>query len=153
MTNVDQLADVLRTEIQLARELLEAALQQQQAILSFQADGLRQAVVNEEGLIEPLMDVEHQRAQLAQDIVIKTPALKGVPGANQVKLSDIISQINKDESARIGDLGARLRDVVEQVRTVNQQNKTLLEHSLQFIRGTIRLVTDNYSRSLVDQKI
>jgi hypothetical protein len=50
-------------------------------------------------------------------------------------------------------MAARLKTVVERILHMNNQNRLHLQRSLRFVQDTLRLVTDDHTRQLVDHRV
>ena len=136
----NDLEEVLATEIELAKALLDLHRRKQRVIIAFDGDMLAACLRQEQELLNPLEAVEKERVKLAHAVVGLTTAKEG------------LNRQLPDSNDRVSDLTERLREVVGQILAVNSLNKTLLEHSREFMRESLRLMTENYSYQLVDRR-
>ncbi len=122
----DQLEDVVRTEADLAEALLGLLKQQQNAIVHFQDAALVSLVEQQQEVLRPLEALEKERVKLA------TRSGDAIP---------------------VPQSASRLRNVVREIIHTNGQNRALLESSLRFVHENIRILTEDFSRQLVDHKV
>jgi flagellar biosynthesis/type III secretory pathway chaperone len=133
---MNELQEVLSTEIELGEALLNILRQQQQSLVSINAGLFAQSLEKEQTLLELLQSVEKERVRLSAEV-------SDVPGL----------QSPAPRHRLIVELEERLKPIVTEILNTNQINKSLLEHSKQFIHETLRIITDDYSRQLVDHRI
>jgi flagellar biosynthesis/type III secretory pathway chaperone len=50
-------------------------------------------------------------------------------------------------------MSARLRTVSERIIHMNEHNRILLQRSMRFVQETLRLVTEDHTRQLVDHRM
>ena len=146
MTTIDQFAEVLKTEADVADAILGTLYEQQQAIIHFRDGAIMAAVERERQLIEPMESLERERENLCRAFDSTTrPEMNG-----KFSLSGLARQLPRHEAAKILGAGKILKGKVEKIMTVNNQNKMLLEHSLCFVRHSLRIMTNNYTKKLID---
>jgi flagellar biosynthesis/type III secretory pathway chaperone len=124
----ENLEEVMRTEAEIAEVLLGLVKQQQNAIVHFQEASLRTIMQQQEDLLRPFQALEAERVRLMNDAV----GLKGIP---------------------LPPAATKLQKLAREIDDLNQQNKTLLESSMRFIHGNIRILTEDFSRQLVDARM
>ncbi|MCX7984366.1 MAG: flagellar protein FlgN [Bacteroidetes bacterium] len=126
--NEQGLEEILKTETELVEALLGVLRQQQNAIIHFQSTSLLKLVEQQHSLLRPLEQLERERVKLCTT-----------------------TSVNGDESVR--EQKQRLKNLVRQIVEINQQNKRLLENALQFVQYNIRLLTDGFTKQLIDAKV
>jgi flagellar biosynthesis/type III secretory pathway chaperone len=62
----------------------------------------------------------------------------------------LTNRLPEEEATQVNKYGKKLRSVIERIVTVNSQNKILLDNSLRFIKHNIRIMTDGYTKKLID---
>ena len=124
----NNLEELVRTETELAEELLGLLKQQQNAIVHFKDSSLNKLVEQQQRLLRPLEELEKERIR-------------------------IMANRNADDEEAAAGCKKQLADLVRQILVVNQQNKTLLENSLRFVHQMVHLITGGLSKQLVDAKI
>jgi flagellar biosynthesis/type III secretory pathway chaperone len=133
MKTIDRLEQVLTAEAELAELMRDILKTKQEAIVKFDSAALDSAIEREEELASSIEALERERTSLTKSAV------------NELE--------HRDEMVRIEDVRHRLREAVHNVIVMNSENDSLLKHSLRFVRENIRILTENYSRQLVDQKV
>jgi flagellar biosynthesis/type III secretory pathway chaperone len=124
----EKVDEVLKSEAELAEVLLGLLKQQQNAIVHFRDSELTTLMEQQQSVLRPLEALERERAHM-------------IHGEQRL--------LEHDAQAH----GNRLKEVAKQIVEVNRQNKALLENSLKFIQQSLRIMTDNYTKQLLDAKI
>lgn len=153
MKLIEQLRELLRTEIELAEALMSVMRQQQRAIIYSDYDALHQLGLRQQELLVPLESLETERMHLVKSIMEECgwqqPEEQGTP----VTLSELLNNPNLPDAEEILRLGKKLRDAAQRVVALNEENGRLLSHTQNYIRESIRILTENYSRNIVDKKL
>ena len=147
MTTIDQFAELLRTEADVADAILGTLYEQQEAIMSFRDGAIMAAVERQRKLLEPMEALERERESLCR--AFDSTMRSGVNG--QFSLSTLAQRLPRNDAAEILGAGKKLKGKVEKIMMVNRQNKMLLENSLRFVRHSLRIMTDNYAKKLIDK--
>jgi flagellar biosynthesis/type III secretory pathway chaperone len=151
MTAIDQLSDILHTQADLADALLAVVKQQQAALVHAHLDDLNKTVERESELLKPMQQLEGERVRLTRKITEELSS--GEFSAEQQTKSIIPQEILQIAPERLQVVGGRLSGTVTEIMEINRQNRNLLDHSLSFVRESIRILTQDYSRQLIDQKL
>jgi len=139
--HIKELTTVIKKEAEIT-ESLEALLKQKlQAFIKWNAADLETVVKEEETYLHQMSELEKQRITLVRRI---SPAPEGQ------KLSTILLENPSDELEK--NLG-RLKQASETVVKRNYQNQQLVQNSLAFVQHTVSVLTNNYKRQLLDQKV
>lgn len=146
MTTSEQFTEVLKTEAELASALLEVLQEQQQAIIHFQDASLAAAIERQQQLMKPIASLEKEWVKVSREFSRELH----IDSPEPLSLSVLTNRLPEEEAAQVSKYGKKLRSVVEKIFTVNSQNKMLLENSLRFIKHNIRIMTDGYSKKLID---
>ena len=152
MTKVDELAKLIEAETKLAESLCDVMMRKQQAIVKFDGDALALLTAREVELMGPLGELEAERARRAAELSASVSPRKG-KAAGPVTLRQLARLLGAPDGTRISAFGAQLKRAVQTIVETNEQNRVLLHHSLQFVKETIRIVTDGHKRQLVDQRM
>jgi flagellar biosynthesis/type III secretory pathway chaperone len=123
----DNLEEVVRTEAEIAEVLLGLVRQQQNAIVHFQEAALRTILEQQEELLRPFEALEKERVRLMGSATID------------------------DES--VPPVAKKLQRLAQEISDLNKQNRTLLEHSMKFVHQNIKILTEDFSRKLIDARI
>jgi flagellar biosynthesis/type III secretory pathway chaperone len=151
MKNVDELTKVLQAEADLADALLTVIEDKQQALVHFKSDGLAQAVERERELLRPIQELERERTVIVDRLQQEVKAPKELH--RPLTVSELAKYVESEPGRKLSVLAARLRKTASRIQHRNQQNHVLLESSARFVKSTLRIITDDYSRVLVDHKI
>ncbi|MBI3578671.1 MAG: flagellar protein FlgN [Ignavibacteriales bacterium] len=146
---IDQLEEIMRTEIELAQELLVVLEEQQEAIVHLKISSLDDLIAREHQLLKPIQDLEKERNKIVCHLIPES-VQKTEP---VVPLRELVVYLNTEDAKRISALGATLGEKVETIVNFNRRLKILLNQSLRFVRESVGILTDNYSKQLIDQKI
>jgi flagellar biosynthesis/type III secretory pathway chaperone len=147
---IEQLEQVMRAEVELGEALVDVMTQKQRAVITFQSDELTATVRREEELLQPFRELERERMRIASALVGLDPRAEAV---RSVAVRDLLQCLDAPDAVRISTLAARLKAVVERIVRVNDQNRLLLQRSYRFVQETLRRVTDDRTRTLVDHKL
>ena len=128
------LTEILRTQVDLAQALATLGKEMQRAIVCFDADAIAQLTRRQEELLVPFHRLEAERARLAGD-----PRL-GAGGA-------------EGEQESLGGLASRLRETGMEILHLSRLNTLLLERSRRYVRETLKILTENNTKKLVDERM
>ncbi len=145
MTKTEDLERLLQTEAELAEALVGVITKKQVAIVGFKGDALSALTVQEEDLVNPLQRLEAERIRISSEIA----------GAevSRVVLRDLTTRMPKKDADRIMSHANRLRTAVKRIVGLSEQNRILLNQSLRYVRETLRIITANHTRKLIDKKM
>lgn len=152
MNNLESLADVMATEAELAERLVDVIKQQQRALVACDAEAVAATIEQQQELMMPLEGLEQERERLTRE-VLRTLAPERMVEDKPVSFSALLHYLGVDEASRLSKIRRRLLAAIEAMMKVNQANHFLIEHSRTFVRETLRIVTNGYTRQLVDRKI
>ena len=150
-SSADQLTNVLLSEAKVTDELLQAIEQKQEALICFRSEDLGIAVERERSLLKQMRALEQERQRIVAGLVADLPDFKGRPEA--VSLTEIGSKIDGVAGKRLLELAGRIKASGALVQQKNQQNRLLLDSSARFVKNTLRILTDDHSRQIVDRTI
>jgi len=152
MTTIEELEQVMTTEVEVGEALLQLLTRKQQSIVGLQSDVLTGLLAREDSLLKPFRELESERARLTAELIAGA-----APGAGQeeggVHVETLLQHLAAGDAVRISTMASRLRTVVERILHLNNQNRMLLQRSLRFVQDTLRLVTDDHTRQLVDHRV
>jgi flagellar biosynthesis/type III secretory pathway chaperone len=151
MKNVDQLTKVLQAEADLADALLTVIEDKQQALVHFKPDDVARAVERERELLKPIQELERERTEIVNRLAGEVKAVKDQH--QRFTVTELAQYMEFEVGRKLSVLAARIRKTSSRIQHRNQQNHVLLESSARFVKNTLRIVTEDYSRQLVDHKI
>lgn len=153
MKTTDQLIEVLQKQVEIIESMIEALQFQQQAIIYYNLDGLHEGIARQNQLLEPIESLENERMQIVSSVLREQGIQKPGDPAVVVTLREIANHLSPDYAEKLEQLGDRIRDASEKVLELNRENDRLIENTQNFIHENVRILTENYSRRLIDQKI
>ena len=151
MKTAEHLAAILETEAEVSHELLKAMEKKQESLITFKADVMAEAVDSERALLKRMRDLEQERETAVADIVAGVPAFRG--RRTEPSISELVSHVGGTTGLRLSELAKKIKTVGLRVQQTNQQNRLLLDSSARFIKHTLRILTDDNARQLVDRTI
>ncbi len=152
MTKIEELERVMETEVEMGEALLQLLTRKQQSIVGLQSDVLTSLLAQEDTLLRPFRELETERTRLTAELV-DTGTLPGEAGTRNVPVETLLEHLAAGDAVRISTMAARLKTVVERILHLNNQNRLHLQRSLRFVQDTLRLVTDDHTRQLVDHRV
>jgi flagellar biosynthesis/type III secretory pathway chaperone len=151
MSRIEELERVLEAEVELGEALLQLLTNKQRSIVGLQSDALSMLLAQEEQLLRPFQNLEAERVRITAELV--GSADRSVPPPRgPVSVVELMEHLPAMDSLRISTMAMRLRTVVERILLMNGQNRVLLQRSLRFVQDTLRLVTEDHTRALVDHR-
>ena len=151
MKNVDELTKILQTEADLADALLAVIEEKQQALVHFKPDGVAEAVERERELLKPMQELERERSAIVDKLTNEVAVVR--ERVERPTVGELAMHLESEAGRKIAILVARIRKTASRIQYRNQQNHVLLESSARFVKNTLRLITEDYSRQLVDRMI
>ncbi len=152
MNNVNHLEEVMTTEAEIAEKMVDVFIQQQRALVACDAETVAATVDQQQELMLPLEGLEQERERLTRELWNAVSAQKMGDDA-PVNISKLMERLDADDASRLAAASSRLLSAVEKMMKLNQANQFLIEHSRKFVRETLRIVTNDYARPLVDRTI
>jgi len=149
-TMIEELERVMQSEVETGESLLRVMTQKQRSIVGLHGDDLTSLVVQEEELIKPFQQLEERRMRLTAEITGRGTAPER---GTTITLAELLRHLAPSDALRISTMSARLRTVSERIIHMNDQNRILLQRSVRFVQETLRLVTDDHTRQLVDHRM
>lgn len=125
-TLIDQLAELLRQEIDAYSRLLEIERRKEQAIIANSAEDLLQALGDEE-------PATAQGNALERQILDCRTALAETLGKPGLTLRELIAALPPEPAREFEQLRTRLFGLAEEIRRVNQTNYLLLKQSIELL--------------------
>jgi flagellar biosynthesis/type III secretory pathway chaperone len=151
MTRIEELERVLAAEVELGEALLQLLANKQRSIVGLQSETLSMLLAQEEQLLRPFQNLESERVRLTAELVGSADHGR-LPAGDPISVVELMEHLPATDSLRISTMATRLRTVVERILLMNGQNRVLLQRSLRFVQDTLRLVTEDHTRALVDHR-
>jgi flagellar biosynthesis/type III secretory pathway chaperone len=151
MKTIEELVNVLKTEADLSEALLAVIEEKQNALVHFKVDDVAAAVERERKLLKPIQELERERSEIVENLASEVEELRG--RTQRCTIHELAGHMEGEVARRIIGLAQRIRSTGQRIQRRNQQNNVLLESSARFVKNTLRILTEDYSRQLVDQKV
>lgn len=151
MTRIEELERVLEAEVELGDALLQLLVNKQRTIVGLQSDALAGLLEQEEQLLRPFQSLEAERVRLTAELVGRSDE-SVVNGREIISVVELLEHLPATDSVRVSTMATRLRTVVERILHMNGQNRILLQRSLRFVQDTMRMVTEDHTRALIDHR-
>ena len=152
MKDIELLRDVLEAETEVAGGIYDHLTREQAAIIGVSAEGLAASVRAGTMLLRPLEELEHERARCTEEIG-KRLFPEGSPQLRPMNVRELVRYLPPADALVVSGAANRLRSVVQNIVAVNGRNRVLLERSRRFVDETLRIVTYDHTRSLIDQRM
>jgi flagellar biosynthesis/type III secretory pathway chaperone len=146
---IEDLERLMQAQQELSETLADVMVQKRRSILGLRSDALMELTRREEEILSPLNNLEQERARAVEEILREM----GITGHATMSVRELVRHLPPKEAVRISSRAARLRSVVDRILSINEQNRVLLQRSQRFVNDSIRLITEDNTRQLVDQKI
>lgn len=141
MDRIDELIDIIQQEAELTEQLETLLHSKQEAFIGWNADDLESVIQKEISYLHLLSELETKRGAIVKELL---------PHAVSPTMSLVTQQYPSEVLERHSN---RLRTVSHSVMKKNEQNRKLLSNSLGFVQNTLSILTNNYKRQLLDQKV
>ncbi|PID40381.1 MAG: hypothetical protein CR984_03525 [Proteobacteria bacterium] len=143
-TLAEQLKSILNAETECYEKMDRLLDNEKRALsLSRQADFDR-IQHQKENLVGALQRLEKDRCRKAQDLA---EALK--MGTSNIRVSQLISRLDSPEGSELEECSQRLRQQIDKIRVKNRRNRQLIQHSLELMDESMRLLSGLISDSCV----
>jgi flagellar biosynthesis/type III secretory pathway chaperone len=152
MKDIESLKNVLEAEIEVAGGIYDHLSREQEAIIRLSAGDLAASVRAGTMLLKPLEELEQERGRCAEEIG-KRLFPDGSPQLRTMNVRELLRYLPPADALVVSGAADRLRTVVENIVAVNGRNRVLLERSRRFVDETLRIVTDDHTRTLIDQRM
>ena len=150
---VEELASILGAEADLMEALNGVLKKKQQAIIRFQGETLLEDTHKEQLLLQSLQALESERAECSSNLA---EALAFHPGGSEMRpatMTELAGALPEEDSERVSAEVGRIRNAVESILSTNDQNRVLLQHSLRFVQQTLKIITDDSRKKLIDERM
>jgi hypothetical protein len=152
MSSLYDLTAVIATEAELTEQLAEVMRLQQNALIRTDASTIASSVEKQEELLLPIEGLENERLRLTEE-VWRAVSSKETLNVEHPTFSTLLKSLEEKDAEILSSVSGRLRSAVHEVMSLNQSNQYLIEHSRKFVHETFRIVTNGFSRQLIDHKI
>ena len=134
---LNQLKHCIRQQQQLYQMLLDLFTAERSAILVSDVKRLNRIVADKERVLQDIGTVEVQRRYATEEI-----ALRLNEDAGTMDISRLCALIEEPWATELEIAGRDLKALVEAIQTASERNRSLCLHALQFVNGSIRMITN-----------
>jgi len=152
MKDAETLTTILEAEAEAASVVYDRLKLAQESIVGLSGTDIAEFVRSGPDLVKPLEALEQERIRCAE----RLGASLFPDGSQQVgrmSVHQLLRYLPAADALAVSGAANRLRQVVGNIVAVNAQNKLLLERSRRFVEETLRIVTDDHTRTLIDQRM
>ncbi len=142
MTTSEQLCQIMTAQADLMDAITTVLGETQAALLNSDGAALERCTVREEELLHPFHDLETERLRCVADLKPMSPAIR-----------DVLARLPEDDRPAVHQLADRMRESSRKIVELNTLNAVLLTSAQRFVQETLRIVTDDHRRKLVDERI
>jgi hypothetical protein len=141
---LNQLNQHIRRQQYLYQTLLDLFTAERSAILISDVERLTQIVADKEQVLQDISAVEVRRLQATEQLAAR---LHEKPG--KMTISRLCALIGEPMATKLETAGRDLQVLVETIQTESERNRSLCLHALQFVNGSIRMITNLIDPELV----
>lgn len=152
MKDIETLKTILETEAEMATGIYDQVTREMEAIIRLSARDVAETVRAETDLMKPLEKLDQERARCAEEIGRRLFP-DGSQEARRMTVRELVRYLPPADAVAVSGAADRLRSVVENIVAANGRNRVLLERSRRFVEETLRIVTDDHTRTLIDQRM
>jgi flagellar biosynthesis/type III secretory pathway chaperone len=142
MAMTEQLRNIMSAQADLMDALTETLAGTQQALLKSDSDALVEYTEREESLLRPFHDLEYERERCVRELA--------GPGRS---MADLLALVSAEERAPLESLARRMGGAAKRIIDLNGQNRVLIRNAQRFVQETLRIITDDHRRKLVDERM
>lgn len=138
------LIQCIQRQQQFYQTLLDLFTAERSAILVSDVERLNRIVADKERVLRDIGAVEIQRRQTTEQLADRLQQDSG-----SMTISRLCALIEDPISIRLEQAGRDLQVLVEAIQTESERNRSLCLHALQFVNGSIRMITNLIDPELV----
>ena len=142
MNTREEMVRILKEETEIAGSLEQLLKSKQRAFVKWNSGELAEVVKDEEVLLHRLSLLEKERVNVFRTL---HPA--------EMQEGTMREYLEHYPFPELQEYYERLKNISSSVMKRNKQTKQLLRSSLSFVQYTLRTLTDNYQRQLLDRKV
>ncbi len=132
---VNDLCDLLHRECDTYQSLLSLLQKERKIVVDCSIEDLIQTNKEKENLVLKMRILEQSR----EAILEKLAESMGVSQA-ELTLSHLEGRVKEPLASELRTLRSNLADVLQSIREVNEGNRVFLQHSVDFVKGSLALI-------------
>lgn len=130
------LSDCVDRQLNLYRKLLDLFSAERSAVLASDLEELNRVLTDKELLLQHIRHAEHLRRQTAQEMA----ALLRIDETS-LTISQLSERVDEPYASKIKDKGTCLQALIDEIQVASDRNRSLCLQALQFVSGSIKLLT------------
>lgn len=134
---INELLGVIERESEIYRSMLAVIEKERNAAVQSDLNVLNIAAEEKEDILVKLGIVEKQRNRLVKAM----SEVLGYP-SREITITMISQAVGEPFAGRLKRAGSDLSTVLNSVRDTNRSNKQLFEHSIEFLKGSVNLLSE-----------
>jgi flagellar biosynthesis/type III secretory pathway chaperone len=133
---LNALNDCVDRQLNLYRKLRDLFNAERNAVLASDLEELNRVLMDKELLLQNIRKAEHLRRQTAHEMAV----FLGMEDAS-LTISQLGERVGEPYASAIKQKGARLQTLIDEIQVVSERNRSLCLQALQFVSGSIKLLT------------
>ena len=133
---LNALSDCVDRQLNLYRKLRDLFNAERSAVLASDLEELNKVLMDKELLLQNIRKAEHLRRQTAHEMA----AFIGIAD-DSLTISQLSERVDEPYATEIKQKGARLQALIDEIQVVSERNRSLCLQALQFVSGSIKLLT------------
>ena len=130
------LSECVDRQLNLYRKLLDLFHTERSAVLASDLEALNSVIMDKELLLQNIRQAELARREIADEMASRLGLEAG-----SLTISQLIEKVDQPYASRIRSKGARLQALIDEIQVVSERNRSLCLQALQFVSGSIKLLT------------
>jgi hypothetical protein len=141
---LNQLKHNIQGQQQLYQTLLDLFTAERSAILISDVERLTRIVADKERVLQDVRTIEVERRLITEQLATQIHATP-----EDLSISRLAALADEPLSAELQKAGRDLQDLVATIQAASERNRSLCLHALQFVNGSIRMITNLIDPELV----
>jgi flagellar biosynthesis/type III secretory pathway chaperone len=129
------LSDLLHKELDVHRSLLSLLQKERRIVVDCSTEELIQTNKEKENLVLKIRILEQSREAILRKIADKMGL-----SADELTLSKLEERLKEPFATQLQTLRSKLSAILQSIREVNQENRVFLQHSVDFVKGSLALI-------------
>lgn len=129
------LSDLLRREFDVYRSLLSLLQQERRIVVDCSIEELIHTNKEKENLVLKIRILEESREAILERLAEKL----GLP-LRELTLSKLEEKLGDPFVDQLRNLRSKLSAILQSIREVNEENRAFLQHSVDFVKGSLALI-------------
>jgi flagellar biosynthesis/type III secretory pathway chaperone len=141
--DLSKLVDILTQEVDLLRKLHSALVDEQNALVRGDVEGIKQKVERQIEAIKSIAGLEEERRAAFKSIC------PGQAPDSEIDFETVVGFAGPEEAGHLDNIRSSMREVLKSLGEVNRQNDVLIRQSLSYVRRTLRALAGENAGSEV----